>query len=92
MSRTRSQPPEGQSWPQMAEALNAYSAPPMSHFPMPGWPSKETVEYLSKLILLGLLLLAVPYLIGNLILRPAETLAAGAASALRGQGAPAPTV
>lgn len=84
--------PIDQGWPGIAEGGDHIATPDASHFPLPGWPAKETVEYLSKLILLGLLLLSVPYLIGNLILRPAETLAAGAAGALRGQGAPAPVI
>lgn len=53
-------------------------APAGPEFPLPGWPSQPTVEYLTKLIVLGLLLLSLPYLIGNLLLRPVETMAASA--------------
>src|SRR5690242_20800969 len=49
---------------------------PVSHFPLPGWPASSTVDYLTKLILLGLLLLALPYLIGKLLTSPGEVLAA----------------
>lgn len=50
--------------------------PPVSHFPLPGWPATSTVDYLTKLILLGLLLLALPYLIGKLLTSPADVLVA----------------
>jgi hypothetical protein len=62
-------------------------APPVSHFPLPGWPAQTTVEYLTKLIALGLLLLALPYLIGRLIMHPAELLVdVGVARAARPPG------
>lgn len=61
------------------------AAPPVSHFPLPGWPAQPTVEYLTKLIALGLLLLAVPYLLGRLLLSPVELVAEiGAARAVPG--------
>ena len=51
------------------------AAVPASHFPLPGWPAASTVEYLTKLIVLGLLLLALPYLIGKLLTRPGDVFA-----------------
>lgn len=54
----------------------AEKAPPASHFPLPGWPAMPTVEYLTKLIILALLLLALPYLIGAVLTRP-ESLLSG---------------
>ncbi|HET7120307.1 MAG TPA: hypothetical protein VFI17_03525 [Solirubrobacterales bacterium] len=48
---------------------------PASHFPLPGWPAASTVDYLTKLILLGLLLLALPYLIGKALTSPGTVLA-----------------
>lgn len=47
---------------------------PGSRFPLPGWPSQQTVEYLTKLIFLALILLALPYLIGSLLRHPDEVL------------------
>jgi hypothetical protein len=40
--------------------------------PGPGWPRRETVEYLSKLIVLVLLILALPWLVSKLLTNPAE--------------------
>lgn len=57
---------------------------PVSHFPLPGWPAASTVEYLTKIIILGLLLLALPYLIGKLLTSPAEILVATTERAMRG--------
>lgn len=54
-------------------------APPASHFPLPGWPALPTVEYFTKIIVLGLLLLALPYLIGAVLTRPEKLLAGGRA-------------
>jgi hypothetical protein len=56
-------------------------AVPASHFPLPGWPAASTVEYLTKLILLGLLLLALPYLIGKALTSPGVVLAAAGRAA-----------
>lgn len=72
----------GLGWPGVAQAQASYSAAPVSHFPLPGWPAQPTVEYLTKLILLGLLLLCLPFLIGSLILRPVQTLAVAAEAGL----------
>lgn len=57
---------------------------PASHFPLEGWPAMPTVEYLTKLILLGLLLLALPYLVGRLLLNPSDVLSASAERAMHG--------
>lgn len=65
-----------------AESLDPSKAPPVSHFPLPGWPAQGTVEYLTKLIVLGLLLLALPYLIGSLLTRPSDVLEGRAAAAI----------
>jgi hypothetical protein len=59
------------------------AAVPMSHFPLPGWPASSTVEYLTKLIVLGLLLLALPYLIGKLLTSPADVLMASTNRAMK---------
>jgi hypothetical protein len=62
-------------WIALASADTAGAAAiPVSHFPLPGWPAQSTVEYFTKLIVLGLLLLALPYLIGTLIVKPGAVL------------------
>ncbi len=53
-----------------------------SNFPLPGWPAPTTVDYLTKLIVLGLLLLALPYLIGKLLTSPAEVFTSTAGRAM----------
>jgi len=58
------------------------AAPPVSHFPLPRWPPPPTVEYLTKLIVLGLMLLALPYLVGALIVKPGAVLEGRAGAAL----------
>jgi hypothetical protein len=40
--------------------------------PGPGWPSIETIDYISKFIVLLVLLLALPWLIGKLLTAPQE--------------------
>jgi hypothetical protein len=45
---------------------------PRNDFPAEGWPSIEKIDYLSKLITLMLLLLALPWLIEKLFTHPAE--------------------
>ena len=37
-----------------------------------GWPALGTIEYFTKLIVLALLVLALPYLIGKLLTSPGE--------------------
>ena len=41
-------------------------------FPGPGWPPLEAIDYLSKLIVLGVLLLALPWLVGKLLTHPGK--------------------
>lgn len=41
-------------------------------FPSAHWPKIETIDYLSKLIVLIVLLLALPWLIGKLLTNPGE--------------------
>jgi hypothetical protein len=48
-------------------------------FPGPHWPDLHTVEYLSKLIILIVLLLALPWLVGKLLTDPGEVLSHAAA-------------
>jgi hypothetical protein len=74
--------PQQTGWPGVADVDAAADAPPVSHFPLPGWPAQPTVEYFTKLILLGLLLLALPFLLGSLILQPIQTLAATSGAAM----------
>lgn len=75
---------EAGSWPKAggkaAPFLGAAAAP----FPREGWPSMGTVEYVTKLILLGLLLLALPYLLGRLVFHPGDVLEATADRAMHG--------
>jgi len=40
--------------------------------PGPGWPPIETVEYMTKLIVLGLLLLALPWLLAKVVSSPGD--------------------
>jgi hypothetical protein len=85
----------GPDWPQFTDEAGSWPLPAgkaaaLSHdgsavtFPRPGWPTMSTVEYLTKLILLGLLLLALPYLLGRLVFHPADVLNATAERAMRG--------
>lgn len=41
-----------------------------SSYPPPGWPTADQVEYTREIILLGLLLIALPWLISTLASRP----------------------
>lgn len=72
-------------WPGMAPALDSPAPLPMagSHYPLPGWPAQDTLEYFTKLILLGLLLLALPYVIGKLLTRPGDLLDQAGKRAMR---------
>lgn len=40
------------------------------HFPPPGMPSKAQIDYTTALIMLGLLLLMLPWLIGKVVTNP----------------------
>lgn len=42
--------------------------------PGPGWPKMETVEYMTKLIVLGLLLLALPWLLAKVVSSPGDAM------------------
>lgn len=70
------------SWIALSADTAGAAAIPVSHFPLPGWPAQGTVEYLTKLIVLGLLLLSLPYLIGALIMKPGAVLEGRAGAAL----------
>lgn len=52
--------------------------------PGEGWPSLPTVEYLTKLITLGLILLAIPWLLEQLVASPGR--GAGKAAQVAGIG------
>jgi hypothetical protein len=54
--------------------------------PGPGWPAPQTVDYLTKLIVLGLLLLAIPWLLAKLIQSPREGSRHAAAAAMGSLG------
>lgn len=41
-------------------------------FPPPGWPSKAQIDYAQAVILLGLLLLALPWVLTKLLTDPGE--------------------
>lgn len=43
-----------------------------STIPGEGWPELHTVEYMTKLIVLGLLLVATPWVLSRLVASPAE--------------------
>lgn len=73
---------EAGSWPLPAGKAHAHSG--AGAFPPAGWPDMSTVEYLTKLILLGLLLLALPYLLGRLVFHPGDVLEATADRAMHG--------
>jgi hypothetical protein len=45
-----------------------------ARLPRPGWPEKSDMDYLKTLIELGLLLLALPWLLGHLASRPKQTM------------------
>ncbi len=72
----------GSPWVGLSADTATPAPPPVSHFPLPGWPAQPTVEYLTKLIMLGLLLLALPYLIGALVMRPGAVLEGRAGAVL----------
>jgi hypothetical protein len=55
-------------------------------FPGPSWPKLEHIDYMSKLITLILLLLALPWLLDRLLTKPGEVPAHSAHLA----GAPSP--
>jgi len=48
--------------------------------PGPGWPPLQTIEYVTKLIVLVLLLLAVPWVLAKLIESPRDGSHAAAAA------------
>jgi hypothetical protein len=56
-------------------------AGPVPGIPAEGWPDLHTIEYLTKLIVLGLLLLSLPWLLAKLVHSPGDAMkhAAGAA-------------
>ena len=41
-------------------------------FPWEGWPKAESIDYVNKLIIVLILLLALPWLIGKLLTHPEE--------------------
>jgi len=45
-----------------------------SKLPGEGWPDLHTVEYLTKLIVLGLLLLALPWLLAKVVSSPGDAM------------------
>lgn len=52
--------------------------------PGPNWPALPTIEYLTKLITLGLILLAIPWLLEQLLASPSR--GAGKAAQVAGIG------
>jgi hypothetical protein len=50
------------------------SLPAEGSVPGPGWPDLHTVEYLTKLIVLGLLLLALPWLLAKVVTAPGDAM------------------
>lgn len=52
-------------------------------FPPEGWPSKAQVDYTTALIFLGLLLLALPWIMGKLLTDPEGVIGQGRRIVLR---------
>lgn len=69
-------PPTWLSLLEPAEGAEGQQLGPGQEHPVPGahLPKMETIEYLSKLIVLLLLLLALPWLIGKLLTSPGEVI------------------
>lgn len=72
-------------WPALEEGPAGSGSLAGGAIPGEGWPKLETVEYLTKLIVLGLLLLALPWLLAKLVSSPQEASrhAAGAAMGMK---------
>lgn len=45
---------------------------PAGRLPLPGWPQKSSLEYLKLAIEVLFLVLALPWLLGNVLRRPAQ--------------------
>lgn len=60
------------SWLPLLEPADQGELGPGSEGPFPGehWPKIETIDYVSKLIILLLLLLALPWLVDRLLAHP----------------------
>jgi hypothetical protein len=72
-SRPLAAPP---SWLPLLESAKGEPGPGNeSPLPGDGWPQLEAIEYVTKLALLLLLLLALPWLIGKLLTSPGEVAA-----------------
>lgn len=70
------------SWPPANDGpAQAGSEPPLS-FPPDGWPRKSQIEYATALLLLGLLLLSLPWLVIKLLTNPEEVFAAATRRAM----------
>ncbi|HWW67812.1 MAG TPA: hypothetical protein VNY83_07480 [Solirubrobacterales bacterium] len=75
----------------MLEPADKGGPGPGSESPLPGehWPALESIDYVSKLIILIVLLLALPWLISKLLTAPHELTehAAGASMGVASMGA-----
>lgn len=69
------------------EVARAGRAVPAREYPPPGWPTKAQLDYTQQAILLGLLVLALPWLVTKLVTRPSDVLASLGQSAVRKAGA-----
>jgi hypothetical protein len=67
--------PPGPWWATLfEESAPTGTAPAEGSVPGPGWPDLHTVEYLTKLIVLGLLLLALPWLLAKVVTAPGDAM------------------
>ncbi len=63
-------PWEGRAGADSATVGRAVPAAGVGHFPPAGWPTKAQVDYAQAIIILGLLLLALPWVVGKLLTNP----------------------
>lgn len=67
------------TWPPDYSGAAGNSGPrgALRRFPPAGWPSKGQLDYGQQLLIVGLLVLALPYIVRTLITDPGELLGAG---------------
>jgi hypothetical protein len=67
-------PWEGSGGAGAATAGPAPSSAGVANFPPKGWPSKAQLDYAQAIIVLGLLVVALPWVVTTLVTRPGDLL------------------